>query len=328
MYIFENRPRRLRKNQAIRQLLQETQLGVHDFVYPIFVHDGQEKAIPIQSLPGCYRYSMDGVLAHCEDVVALGIVAVALFPAIDSAKKNADATEALYENGLIPQVIKKIKATFPDLLVVTDLALDPYSSDGHDGFVRDGKVLNDETVACLAQMAVLHASCGADIVAPSDMMDGRVGIIRDSLESARYVDTIILSYTAKYASALYGPFRDALQSAPKAGDKKTYQMNVANREEAIQEAQYDVDEGADILMVKPASWYLDIIRDLKDNFSVPIAGYHVSGEFSMLKGASQQGIMDYEQGLMEVLMAIKRAGASFIFTYGALDAARFLQKTN
>ena len=314
-----NRPRRLRQNKAIRKLVQDVTVTKDDLVYPVFVHDGQEAVSAIDSLPGQNRYSVEGLLRYCDQIVAHGLHAIALFPAISDNKKTSDAKEALNENGLIPTVVKRLKQAYPDLLLVTDIALDPYSSDGHDGLVRDGRIVNDDTVDILAEMALLYAAAGADVVAPSDMMDGRVLAIRSALEQAGYVDTILLSYCAKYASALYGPFRDALQSAPKAGDKKTYQMDYANRLDAIREARLDCDEGADMLMVKPASWYLDIIRELRDNVDIPIAGYHVSGEYAMLKYAAEKGVIDFKAGLHEVLTSIKRAGASLIFTYGALE---------
>ena len=313
------RPRRLRQSESVRKLVSETTLTKDDLVYPIFVHDGQDTKISIDSLPGQYRYSLDGLLKQCELVIKSGVRAIALFPGIEDRKKTKDAKEALNENGLIPTALKKIKTQFPDLLLVTDIALDPFSADGHDGIVKNGRVLNDESVEILSNMALLHAESGADIVAPSDMMDGRVGVIRKELEKHGFLDTIILSYAIKYASTLYGPFRDALNSAPKKGDKKTYQMDFSNRNEALKEALLDINEGADMLMVKPASWYLDIIRDLHNSVNIPIAGYHVSGEYAMLKFAAEKNIIDFKLGLREVLTAIKRSGASLIFTYGALE---------
>lgn len=314
-----NRPRRLRQNNAIRKLVQDVKVTKEDLVYPVFVHDGQDSVTPIESLPGQNRYSIEGLLTYCDQIVAHGLHAIALFPAISDEKKTSDAKEALNEKGLIPTIVKRIKQIYPDLLLVTDIALDPYSSDGHDGLVREGRIVNDATVDILAEMAVLHAAAGADIVAPSDMMDGRVYAIRSALEQAGFVDTVLLSYCAKYASALYGPFRDALQSAPKMGDKKTYQMNYANRHEAKREARLDCEEGADMLMIKPASWYLDIIAELRRHVEIPLAGYHVSGEYTQLKLAAKHGVIDFQEGLIEVLTAIKRAGADVLFSYGAME---------
>lgn len=319
MFDFTKRPRRLRQHESIRKLVQDTVLSVDDLVYPIFLYEGQDKEVPIETLYGQNRYSIEGVLHCIEHVVAKGIRAIALFPSIDDLKKNSSATEALNEKGLIPNALKMIKKHFPDLLIITDIALDPFSSDGHDGLVKDGQIINDETVSILAEMALLHASCGADIVAPSDMMDGRVGQIRKQLDKHGLINTMILSYCLKYASSLYGPFRDALQSAPKSGDKKTYQMDYANRGDLFREADLDIEEGADFLLVKPAAWYLDVIRDLREYVTVPVAGYHVSGEYSMLKLAAKHNMLDFQVGLREVLTSIKRAGASFIFTYGALE---------
>ena len=270
-------------------------------------------------MPGVYRYPLSQLGAVCDILMKKQINACALFPAIQEDKKNDSDSEALNEKCLIPLAVQYIKTNFPDLVVITDIALDPFSSMGHDGLVKDGKVLNDATVSILSKMAVLHAQAGADMVAPSDMMDGRVGAIRSALDQHGCQDTCILSYAAKYASSLYGPFRDALNSAPKNGDKKTYQMDPSNRIEALKEAELDVLEGADMVMVKPATFYLDIISDLKDHVDVPIAAYHVSGEYAMLKAAHEKGMMDYQAGLYEALLSIKRAGADLIFSYGALD---------
>lgn len=320
--ILDKRPRRLRSSFGIRSLVAETQLSVNDLVWPVFVQE--DATSPILSLPGVFRYSLNDVVSACEQALLLGIKAVALFPVTKESDKDKLATQALNENNILCRAIRLLKKEFPQLVLITDVALDPYSSDGHDGFVENNKIINDRTVDCLAQMAVLHAEVGADIVAPSDMMDGRVAAIRFSLEKAGFTDTLILSYCAKYASSFYGPFRDALNSAPKMGDKKTYQMDYLNRKEALREAELDELEGADILMVKPALSYLDIISDLNQASLLPIAAYHVSGEYAMLKAAAEKGLLDYEKALLEVTSSIKRAGASLIFTYAALELVALL----
>lgn len=314
-----NRPRRLRRSNAIRNLISETQLNSADFLMPVFVKENISNPEPISSLPGISRYDLKSAVSYCKQLKKYGIQGCLLFASINEDKKNSQATEAVNLNGFYCDVIKAIKDAIDDFVVMTDVALDPFSSDGHDGLVVNGTILNDATVDILAQMSVLHATIGADFVAPSDMMDGRVGAIRLALDNAGFIDTGIMSYAAKYASNFYGPFRDALDSAPKEGDKKTYQMDFRNRDEAIKEAQLDEAEGADILMVKPASLYLDVISDVKAATNLPIAAYHVSGEYVMLKAASEKNILNYEQALTEALIAIKRSGADIIVSYGALD---------
>ena len=313
------RPRRNRKNSTVRHWRSETQLSRKDFVYPLFLVDGKKQKQPITSMPGQFRWSVDEVLNVCEETLKKGVEAVALFPALEDSLKDSKATQALNDKNLNCQAIREIKKRFPELVVVTDIALDPYSSDGHDGLVEDGVILNDETVEILTDMAVLHASCGADIVAPSDMMDGRVKAIRQALDDEEFTNCQIISYTAKYASAFYGPFREALDSAPKAGDKKTYQMSPASKREALLECDLDTEEGADILMVKPALPYLDIITDLKNHSHLPIAAYNVSGEYAMIMAAAAKGWLDQEKAIGEALLSIKRAGADVIFTYFALS---------
>lgn len=295
------------------------ELNRKDFVYPLFLVDGKNQKQAIDSMPGQFRWSIDQVLKICEETLKKGVEAVALFPAVEESLKDSKANEALNPGNLNCRAIKEIKKNFPELVVVTDIALDPYNSDGHDGLVKDGVILNDETVEILAKMAVLHADCGADIVAPSDMMDGRVLGIRQALDADGFSDRQIISYTAKYASAFYGPFREALDSAPKAGDKKTYQMSPASKKEALLECELDEEEGADILMVKPALPYLDIITDLKNHTLLPIAAYNVSGEYAMIKAACEKGWLDEQKAIGEALLSIKRAGADVIFTYFALD---------
>ncbi len=312
------RPRRNRRNSLLRHWRQDSQLSRKDLVYPLFIVDGKSQKQEIASMPGQFRWSVDQVLQVCEATLQKGVQAVALFPALENSLKNSQASEALNGSNLNCVAIREIKKRFPELLVITDVALDPYSSDGHDGLVKDGKILNDETVQILAKMAVLQAEAGADIVAPSDMMDGRILAIREALDQAHYTDCGIIAYTAKYASAFYGPFREALDSAPKAGDKKTYQMSPGSKKEALLEAQLDEDEGADILMVKPALPYLDIITDLKNYSHLPIAAYNVSGEYAMIMAAAEKGWLDQDKAIGEALLSIKRAGADVIFTYFAL----------
>ena len=318
------RPRRLRKSASLRDLVAQTQLHVADLVMPVFIKDGIDTKEPIHTMPGIYRQSFSTLIDHCKQLQDMGILAIVLFPIIEDKYKTTTAKEALSIGNCYYKAIKLIKQMCPSLLVITDVALDPYSSDGHDGLVQNGDIVNDETVEILAKMAVLQAQAGADVIAPSDMMDGRVLAIRQALDAARFSDTAILSYTAKYASALYGPFRDALDSAPKKGDKKTYQMNPANRLEALREAQLDESEGADILMVKPATLYLDVLADIKKQTQLPLAAYHVSGEYSMLKAAQSKGVLNFEQTLLESITSIKRAGADIVFTYGALELAYLL----
>ncbi|MBO6574472.1 MAG: porphobilinogen synthase [Rhodothermales bacterium] len=326
----KERPRRLRRTKGLRSMVQENHVRPSDLVAPLFLMEGSERREPIASMPGQFRMSVDQLVEECREVESLQIPAVALFPAIPDVLKDADATEALNPEGLYPRAIRAVKEACPDLLVITDVALDPYSSDGHDGLVRDGAIDNDATLPLLADMAVLHAEAGADLIAPSDMMDGRVGAVRTALDQGGYTDVGILAYTAKYASAFYGPFREALDSAPRQltdvpGDKKTYQMNPANAHEAVREASLDIAEGADILMVKPGLPYLDVVRALKEAFpEYPIAVYNVSGEYAMIKAAAGNGWLDEPAVVLEALMGFKRAGADIILTYHAKDAARWL----
>lgn len=320
-----HRPRRNRRTPGIRSMIRETTLSPAHLVMPCFVREGSGANDPIASMPGCFRFSIDRLIEEARTWQGLGIRAVALFPVTPAEAKSADAASALDPEGLVPRTVRALKTALPDLLVITDVALDPFTDHGHDGLMApDGRILNDETVDVLARMAVVHARAGADLVAPSDMMDGRVGAIRAALDAEGFQDTGILAYSAKYASAFYGPFRDALDSAPKAGDKKTYQMDPANRREAWREADLDEAEGADILMVKPGLPYLDVLADLRARTTLPLAAYHVSGEFAMLKAAAERGWIDYDRCLLESLISFRRAGADFILTYGAADAARFL----
>jgi porphobilinogen synthase len=305
-------------------MIAETTLSPDQLIYPMFLTEGQDQKIPIKSMPGQSRFSTDLLLKEMAECIQLGVNSFALFPAISDTLKNSRADESWNANGLLPNAVKKIKDRFPDTCIITDVALDPYSSDGHDGIVENGQIINDETVEVLAKMALMQARAGADIVAPSDMMDGRVGEIRRALDSEGFENTGILAYSAKYASSFYGPFRDALDSAPKFGDKKTYQMDPRNAREALIEANLDVNEGADMIMVKPALAYLDVIQLLKQNFSHPIAAYNVSGEYAMIKAAAEKGWLDGDRAMMECLMSIRRAGADIILTYFAKDAARIL----
>ena len=319
------RPRRNRHSPAIRGLVRETRLHPEQFIYPLFL-SGNDSNEEIHSMPGCHRWSLAGLVAEAGAAFDEGIRTVVLFPRISDSLKSPRAEEALNPDGLIPHAIRTLKHHLPDLCVITDIALDPYSSDGHDGLVSpDGRILNDETIEILCGQALAHARAGADFVSPSDMMDGRVGAIRTALDSENFTSTGILSYTAKYASACYGPFRGALDSAPRSGDKKTYQMDPANRREALREAALDEAEGADILMVKPAGLYLDIISDLHAASSLPIAAYQVSGEYLMIRSAAAAGWLDESRMIMESLTAIHRAGASLILTYFARTAARLIK---
>lgn len=321
------RPRRLRRTEALRQLVQETHLRVQDLIYPLFVMEGENQRQEVESMPGCYRYTLDLLLKEVEEAANLGIPAVALFPVVPEEKKDPTGRESFNPEGLIQQAVRRIKQEIPEILVITDVALDPYNSDGHDGIVRDGVILNDETVEVLVKQALSQAEAGTDIVAPSDMMDGRVGAIREALDEQGYTDVAILAYSAKYASAFYGPFRDALGSAPKWGDKKTYQMDPANAREALREVELDEAEGADIVMVKPALAYLDIIYRVKEATDLPVAAYNVSGEYAMIKAAEQKGWIDGKKVMMESLLAMKRAGADMILTYFAKEAALLLQQS-
>ncbi|WP_171037998.1 porphobilinogen synthase [Dyadobacter luticola] len=324
MIQLSRRPRRNRKSAGIRELVQETTLQVSDFIFPMFVQEGFNQKVEVKSMPGIYRFSLDNLLEELKEVTDLGIRAIDLFPNYPEGKKDRLASESYHENTFYLKAITAIKEKFPELVIMTDVAMDPYSSDGHDGLVENGKIVNDATLEILGNMSLAQAKAGADILGPSDMMDGRVGYIRKHLDSHGFTDVSIMSYSAKYASAFYGPFRDALESAPKFGDKKTYQMNPANKREALLEAQLDFEEGADMLMVKPALSYLDIIRLLDENFDIPIAAYNVSGEYAMIKAAAQNGWLDGDRAMMEVLMSIRRAGAKCILTYFAKEAAVIL----
>ncbi|NMF82328.1 porphobilinogen synthase [Nodosilinea sp. P-1105] len=319
-----HRPRRLRRTESLRRMVRETVLTVDDLIYPMFVMEGVGQRQEVPSMPGCFRYSLDMLLDELQVITGLGIGAIALFPLIPDEQKDNAGTESYNPQGLIPQTVRAVKQAFPDLLVITDIALDPYSSMGHDGIVEDGRILNDETVAVLVKQALTHAAAGADMVAPSDMMDGRIGAIRQALDAEGWINVGILAYSAKYASAYYGPFRDALESAPKFGDKKTYQMDPANAAEALKEVDLDIAEGADIVMVKPALAYLDVIRRIKQYTNLPIAAYNVSGEYAMVKAAAAQGWIDEQALVLETLTSIKRAGADVILTYFAKDVARVL----
>jgi porphobilinogen synthase len=324
------RPRRNRRTPAIRAMVREVSLSPADFILPLFLHEDAEDT-PISAMPGVTRWSLPSLLREAGEAHALGIPAVVLFPKIDDALKSPQAGECHHDGGLVPRAIRALKAAYPTLCVITDVALDPYNSDGHDGLVRRDErgeltILNDETVAVLCEQALCHAKAGADIVAPSDMMDGRVAAIREALDCGGFEDVSILSYTAKYASAFYGPFRGALDSAPKDGDKKTYQMDPANSREAIRETLLDEAEGADMLMVKPAGPYLDIIARVRDTSTLPVAAYQVSGEYLMLKAAAATGWLDERAIIMESLIGIKRAGADLILTYFAKQAATWLTR--
>lgn len=315
------RPRRNRKSKSIRELVAETNLRVTDFVYPLFVEEGNSSPSEIKSMPGIFRYSKKDLLKEMESCLTLGLTSFALFPAIEGKKKDKQASESLNTKGLYLSTIKEVKKQFPESNIISDVAMDPYSSDGHDGWVEGGEILNDKTLEILSAMAVAQAEAGADIVAPSDMMDGRVRHIRESLDKNGYTSVSIMSYCAKYASHFYGPFREALDSAPKAGDKKTYQMDFRNRREAMREAILDQREGADFLMVKPALSYLDVISDLKKQTHLPIAAYNVSGEFAMVKAAARNGWISEKGVRDEILYSIKRAGADIILSYFAKEWA-------
>ncbi|MFZ9673467.1 MAG: porphobilinogen synthase [Flavobacteriaceae bacterium] len=319
-----NRNRRLRQSPAVRALVRETSFSPADFIAPIFVVEGRQVREEIPSMPNYYRLSLDLVSAEVKALWSLGIKSVLVFVKVPDVLKDNRGTEAVNPQGLMQRAVAEIKSTCPEMVVMTDVALDPYSVHGHDGIVEGSAIVNDPTVEVLTQMALSHIEAGADFVAPSDMMDGRVLRIRQAFEAAGHTNAGILSYSAKYASAYYGPFRDALDSAPGFGDKKTYQMDYANRREAIVEAQNDIDEGADIIMVKPGLCYLDIVRELRDAVEAPIAAYQVSGEYAQLKAAAQKGWLDHDAVMIEQLYAFKRAGADLIATYFAADAARLL----
>lgn len=333
-YDIPIRPRRLRKTENIRRMARETRLSTDHLIAPQFVMDGENDREEVSSMPDTYRHSIDRLVDHAESLHELGIPAVALFPALPGALKTPDAAHALDPDHLYPNAVRALKDAVPEMMVITDTALDPYNSDGHDGIVRDGQILNDATIDVMCEMAVLHAEAGADIIAPSDMMDGRVGALRDTLDAAGHTDVAILSYTAKYSSSYYGPFRDALDSAPNSEadisdkdipeNKDTYQMDPANGKEAVRELRLDLDQGADMVMVKPALPYLDIIHRVQQHSDVPVAAYNVSGEYAMIKAAAQNGWLDGKKCAMEALTGIRRAGANAILTYFAEDAARWL----
>ena len=308
-------------------MVQENYLSVNDLIAPLFFKDGTEANTPIKSLPGQFRLNLDSLVSKVKELDSLGIKCVSLFPAVDESLKTKNAAEAINPDGLNQRAIKMIKDAVPNMLVMTDIALDPYSSDGHDGIVSDtGEILNDQTLEILAKMAQVQAEAGSDIVGPSDMMDGRVGVIRKALDEIGKQNTLIMAYTAKYASAFYGPFRDALDSAPKSGDKKTYQMDYMNSREALRELALDEAEGADIVMVKPGLCYLDVIQKMRENTTLPIAAYNVSGEYAMVKAAAAQGWIDGEAIMVEMLSGFKRAGADMILTYFAQEMATLLSK--
>jgi porphobilinogen synthase len=324
-----SRPRRMRRDDFSRRLMRETTLTTNDLIYPVFVLEGENRIEDVASMPGVKRQSLDVLLKTAETCVSLGIPALAIFPVVDAALKSLDAAEAWNPDGLVPRTVRALKAAFPSLGVITDIALDPYTSHGQDGLIDDdGYVMNDETIAVLVRQALSHAAAGVDVVAPSDMMDGRIGAIREALEGAGYIHTRILAYSAKYASAFYGPFRDAVGSSANLGkgNKFTYQMDPANTDEAIREVALDIEEGADMFMVKPGMPYLDIVRRVKTELQVPTYAYQVSGEYAMLKAAAQHGWLEEKACVMEALLAFKRAGADGILTYFAMDAARWLKE--
>jgi porphobilinogen synthase len=320
------RPRRVRRTDALRRMVQETQLTVNDLIYPLFVMEGENQKVEVSSMPGSYRYTLDLLLKEVAEAYELGIPAIALFPLVAEEKKDNAGTESYNPDGLVQRTVRAIKQEIPDIMIVTDVALDPFSSKGHDGIVSDaGEILNDETVEVLVKQSISHAEAGADIVAPSDMMDGRIGAIREGLDEAGYTNVGILAYSAKYASAYYGPFRDALESAPKFGDKKTYQMDPANAREALTEVELDIMEGADMVMVKPALAYLDIIQLVRSATNLPVAAYNVSGEYAMIKAAGEKGWIDEKKVMLETLTSMKRAGADIILTYFAKEVALILR---
>ncbi len=316
---MERRPRRNRASQAIRSLTQETLVTGDDLIFPLFLLEGTNTKTEVASMPGIYRFTLDLMLKEIEECLKLGIKGFDVFPVVEERHKDQLATKSYEPDFFYLQALTKIKQEFPEALIITDVAMDPYSSDGHDGIVEKSEILNDETLEILGRMTLAQAECGIDMIGPSDMMDGRVGYLRNVLDDAGYINVGIMSYSAKYASAFYGPFRDALDSAPKFGDKKSYQMNPANRKEALIEAELDFIEGADVLMVKPALAYLDIISDLKSNYDLPIAAYNVSGEYAMIKAAGEKGWLDANAARDESLLSIKRAGADIILTYFAKE---------
>lgn len=322
------RMRRMRRDAFSRRLMQEHTLTANDLIYPVFILEGNNRTEPVASMPGIERQSLDGLLKTAEECVKLGIPALAIFPVVEQSAKSLDAREAFNPEGLVPRTVKALKQQFPTLGIITDIALDPYTTHGQDGLIDEsGYVLNDETTAVLVKQALCHAEAGADVVAPSDMMDGRIGAIRDALESAGHIHTRILAYSAKYASGFYGPFRDAVGSAANLGkgDKTTYQMDPANSNEALREVALDLEEGADMVMIKPGMPYLDIVSRVKTEYGVPTFAYQVSGEYAMLKAAAQNGWLDEESCVLEALLGFKRAGADAVLTYYALEAARWLK---
>jgi porphobilinogen synthase len=326
MSYLTRRPRRNRKSEAIRAMIEETRVTTDDLIFPLFLLDGAGKKVEVASMPGIFRLSTDFMLKEIESCLKLGIRAFDVFPAVEDSFKDKYATRSYDQDFFYLRALREIKKQFPEACIMTDVAMDPYSTDGHDGLVRDGKIVNDETLEILGKMALAQAETGIDILGPSDMMDGRVGYIRNILDENGFSEVSIMSYTAKYASGFYNPFRDALDSAPKFGDKKTYQMNPANTREALIEAELDEREGADFLMVKPALAYLDVISLLKNNSNLPIAAYNVSGEYSMVKAAAQRGWLDGERVMRETLLSIKRAGADIILTYFAKEFAKLQHK--
>jgi porphobilinogen synthase len=320
-----HRPRRLRRNPSIRSLVRENHLSTDDFIYPMFVMEGENNRVEITSMPEAYRFTLDLLVKEVEENYALGIKAIAIFPAVPEEKKDLTGSESFNPEGLAQRAVRAIKAVVPDIIIFTDVALDPFTTHGHDGIIDDnGVILNDQTVEVLVKMSVSQAAAGTDFVSPSDMMDGRIGAIRQGLDEAGFENVGILAYSAKYASAYYGPFRDALGSAPKSGDKKTYQMDPANSREAIKEVYLDIAEGADIVMVKPALAYLDIIAKVKEATNVPVAAYNVSGEYAMVKAAAQLGWIDEKKVMFETLLSMKRAGADIILSYHAKAVAQLL----
>ena len=327
MPILTHRPRRMRKHAYMRQLVAENHLQVSDLIYPIFILEGNNRRESIVSMPNIERLSLDNLLLEAQTLVDLGILAIALFPVIGKTKKDLEAKESYNDNGLVQTAVKALKSTVPNLAIITDVALDPYTSHGQDGIIDDlGYVLNDQTTDILVKQALSHAKAGADIIAPSDMMDGRIGAIRNALENNHFIHTQILAYSAKYASNYYGPFRDAINSGGNLGkvDKTTYQMNPANGDEALYETALDIEQGADIVMVKPGLPYLDIVYRIKQEFKVPTFAYHVSGEYAMLKAATQNGWLDEKTVVLETLLSFKRAGADAILTYYAKEVAQWL----
>jgi porphobilinogen synthase len=323
----KNRNRRLRSSDAIRSLVEENHLRLTDFIVPLFLIDGSGKKEEIDSMPGCYLFSLDLLVDEVRICYDLGLRSVLLFAKCEDDLKDNKGTEAINPNGLMQRGITAIKKEEPKIYLMSDVALDPYSRYGHDGIVDEGEIVNDKTIEILAEMALSHARAGVDMVAPSDMMDGRIGVIRDKLEENGFVNIGIMSYSAKYASSFYGPFRDALDSAPGFGNKKTYQMNVANSDEAINEVKMDIEEGADMIMVKPGMPYLDIVKRVSDSFKIPVVAYQVSGEYAMLKAAAEKGWLNHDEVMMESLIAFKRAGATLIASYFAKEVALLMRNT-